>query len=290
MKYDEQYASYQIAVEEALALRMDKLEAPEPLLSAMRYSLLAGGKRIRPVMLLAAYEMGGGDARAALPFACAVEMIHTYSLIHDDLPAMDDDDFRRGKPTNHKVYGEGMAILAGDGLLNLAYETMLGASETPAQFAAMRCIARGAGALGMVGGQCVDLHCEAERKGGEEELSYVHLHKTADMFIGAVTAGLALAGASEAELDAAERFAKALGIAFQIRDDLLDIEGDAGALGKQTGMDARHGKLTWPSVHGVFGAKQALSALTDEALACIAKLPGAEFLREMAKQLLSRDR
>ncbi len=284
------YGAYLARVESALAACMDRCAAPEPLLGAMRYSLLAGGKRLRPVMLLGACEMGGGGTESALPFACALEMIHTYSLIHDDLPAMDDDDFRRGKPTNHKVYGEGMAVLAGDGLLSYAFETMLGAAETPAHIAAMRRIAIAAGTGGMLAGQCADLTSEKSHTGGPEELSYIHLHKTADLFIGAVTSGLLLAGAPDADVARGEAFARALGTAFQIRDDLLDIEGDAGALGKATGMDAARGKLTWPGVHGVDAARRAVAEKTDEALRALDTFrERGAFLRETARWLLQRD-
>ncbi|MCL1963562.1 MAG: polyprenyl synthetase family protein, partial [Firmicutes bacterium] len=246
MTFDCQYAAYRDALEAALARYLDASGAPEPLLGAMRYSLLAGGKRLRPVLLLAACEMGGGDLEAAMPFACGLEMIHAYSLIHDDLPAMDNDDLRRGKPTNHKVFGEGMAVLAGDGLLSLAFAVMLDAAETPAAVDAARQIARAAGVAGMVGGQCADIACGAEKRGGADELMYIHRHKTAGLFTGGVCAGLTLAGAQPILLEAGAAYAAALGLAFQIRDDLLDIEGNAAVLGKATGMDASAGKLTWP--------------------------------------------
>ncbi len=288
------YAAFLEPVEAALKATMDACTAPEPLRGAMAYSILAGGKRLRPVMLLAACAALGGSMKDAMPFACALEMIHTYSLIHDDLPAMDDDDLRRGRPTNHKVYGEGMAVLAGDGLLSLAFETMLSAARTPAHTEAMRRIAAAAGVTGMVAGQCVDLTCEREGRGGPEEIAYIHLHKTADMFIGAVTAGLALAEAGSERLAAGGEYARALGIAFQIEDDLLDIEGDAAALGKQTGMDAARGKLTWPGVFGIDAAKAAAREQTDKALAALSRMlpEGADdpFLKNLTLDLLSRDR
>lgn len=290
MIFDEQYARYRQMAEDALVAALDACGAPEPLLSAMRYSALAGGKRLRPVLLLAACEMGGTDAREALPYACAMEMIHTYSLIHDDLPAMDDDDLRRGKPTNHKVFGEGMAVLAGDGLLSLAFEVMLGAAKDARGIAAMRCVAEAAGTHGMVAGQCVDIRCEAERCGGAQELLYIHRRKTAMLFMGAVGAGLSVAGVEGAKAAAGARFAEALGIAFQIRDDLLDIKGDARALGKQTGKDGARGKLTWPSVHGVPGAQEALGAYTQEALSQLEAFGDAAFLASLTNRLLSRDR
>lgn len=294
MTYEARYSAYCEAVERALAAALDGCGAPEPLLGAMRYSLMAGGKRLRPVLLLAAYEAVGGsagDVQKAMPYACAMEMIHTYSLIHDDLPAMDDDDLRRGKPTNHKVYGEGMAVLAGDGLLSLAFEVMLDAADSSAAVAAMRRIAHAAGVHGMVAGQCVDLDSEAKGTGGRETLAYIDRHKTADLFIGAVTAGLLLGGATDAQVAAGGAYAEALGIAFQIADDLLDVEGDAQALGKATGMDAARGKLTWPGVHGVDATRKALAEQTDRASVALAPLgAGGAFLDEMATRLLTRDR
>ena len=285
------YDEYRKIIEEALPSAL-----PEPsgygadVLEAARYSLLAGGKRLRPVLLLAACDAGGGDWQTAMPYAIALEMIHTYSLIHDDLPAMDNDDLRRGKPTNHKVFGEAMAILAGDGLLSLAFETMLNAAQTPADIAAMRRIALAAGTEGMVAGQCVDITCETNHVGGANELAYIHRHKTADLFIGALTAGLLLSGAAEEQVNAGALYAEALGTAFQIRDDLLDVEGDAQALGKATGMDAARGKLTWTGLFGVEASKHAVQEKTEVALAALAPLGSrAGFLREAAIRLLERD-
>lgn len=291
MTYQARHDAYREMVEDALHRAMDASGAPEPLQSAMRYSLLSGGKRLRPVMLLAACEMGGGEAAQALPYACALEMIHTYSLIHDDLPAMDDDDMRRGRPTCHRVYGEGMALLAGDGLLSLAFETMLNTAVSAEHVDAARRIARAAGARGMVAGQCVDIVSEANGKGGAREVDYIDLHKTADLFIGAVTAGLALAGADAAQTEAGRRYARAVGVAFQIADDLLDIEGDTAALGKATGMDAARGKLTYPGVHGAEAARAALLAHTQTALSALESF-GARgaFLGQTARALLERDR
>jgi len=245
-------------------------QAPSLLTEAMRYSLLAGGKRLRPVLLLRTVEMLGGDLREALASACGLEMIHTYSLIHDDLPGMDDDDLRRGRPTNHKVYGVGMAILAGDGLLNSAFEGMLcNALRYPERLhrhtMAIREIARWAGVTGMIGGQCLDI-C-SEGKGGDEPLlSYIHLHKTAGLFIAAVVAGGLISGGESRQLEALEAYGRCLGLAFQIVDDLLDLEGEAGAMGKATGVDAKLGKLTWPSLLGADVARQKVVDLRAEAL------------------------
>lgn len=232
---------------------------PQPLRSAMRYSLLLPGKRLRPCLLLAAYHLIRDDWANVIPFACALEMIHTYSLVHDDLPAMDDDALRRGKPTNHRVYGEDMAILAGDGLLNMAYETMLEApyaQEHPAEsLRAMREIATRAGVRGMVAGQTLDVKLEGHTP-SLESVRYIHLHKTADLLTAPVVAGLMLAGATQEQLEAGRAYGRGLGLAFQIIDDLLDLEGDVASLGKETGMDAQRGKMTWPAVRGVEQARE----------------------------------
>ena len=276
------------------AVERDPMEnlPPQPLRSAMRYSLLLPGKRIRPTLLLAAYHLVKEDWESVLPFACALEMIHTYSLIHDDLPAMDDDELRRGKPTNHRVYGENMAILAGDGLLNMAYETMLNAPftrEHPAEaVSAMREIARRAGVCGMIAGQTLDVKlegCEPSR----ESVRYIHLHKTADLLTAPITAGLMLAGATEEEIEAGRVYGRGIGLAFQIVDDLLDIEGDAQLLGKQTGMDAQRGKMTWPAVCGVEQARKDAQAAVDDAVSAM-RLFGrkGEKLSDLARKTLVR--
>lgn len=267
-------------------------EVPQPLRSAMRYSLLLPGKRIRPALLLAAYYLLAEDWQKAMPYACALEMIHTYSLIHDDLPAMDDDAFRRGKPTNHKVYGEGMAILAGDGLLNMAYETMLEADitrERPAQaVAAMGEIARRAGVRGMVAGQTLDVSLEGAMP-KQEYVRYIHEHKTADLLTAPLVAGLMLAGADEKQLEAGRLYGLNLGLAFQITDDLLDLEGDAALLGKDTGMDAQRGKMTWPTVYGIEQARKDAAACVDKAIGALECFgPKADALRSLAAGILDR--
>ena len=265
---------------------------PQPLRSAMRYSLLLPGKRIRPTLLLAAYHLVKEDWESVLPFACALEMIHTYSLIHDDLPAMDDDELRRGQPTNHRVYGENMAILAGDGLLNMAYETMLNAPFTQAHpaeaVAAMREIARRAGVCGMIAGQTLDVKLEGHEP-SRESVRYIHLHKTADLLTAPITAGLMLAGATEEQIEAGRVYGRGIGLAFQIVDDLLDIEGDAALLGKQTGMDAQRGKMTWPAVCGVEQARKDAQAAVDDAVSAM-RLFGrkGEKLSDLARKTLVR--
>ena len=301
---------YQAAIEEALAsfslLRAAENEPytgveaavpaegtiPQPLRSAMRYSLLLPGKRLRPVLLLAAYHLLREDWQQAVPFACALEMIHTYSLIHDDLPALDNDKLRRGQPTNHLVYGENMAILAGDGLLNLAYETMLSApiceTEPANALRAAREIACRSGVRGMIAGQTLDVKLEGSEP-SRENVRYIHLHKTADLLTAPVVAGLMLAGACEEQLDAGRRYGQGIGLAFQIIDDLLDIQGDVQRLGKETGMDAQRGKLTWPAVCGIEQSrKDALSAVAQAVKAMQLFGSKGDFLAELAQKSLVR--
>jgi geranylgeranyl diphosphate synthase type II len=294
----ETYVAYQTLVEEALGAAIrpggtvpNDNEIPGLLGEAMRYSLMAGGKRLRPVMLLGAYAMKKEDVAPALPYAVALEMIHTYSLIHDDLPAMDDDDLRRGMPTCHKAYGEAAAILAGDGLLNMAYEIMLKAAlklNTREALAAAAAVARGAGVTGMVAGQTLDVSMEGHRP----EISlvaYIHRHKTADMFVGAAEAGLALAGGTEAELSAVRDYGVHMGVAFQIVDDLLDLMGEEKLLGKKTGMDERLGKLTWPACVGVDKAREDAGLHVDAAVRALSLFEQrGNFLVYLAQSMLHR--
>lgn len=267
---------------------------PGLLVDSMRYSLLAGGKRLRPAMLLAACEMLGGDVDEALDCACALEMIHTYSLIHDDLPGMDNDELRRGKPTNHVVYGVGQAILAGDGLLNLAYEVMLAnAARHPAHLdrhlAAISEIARGAGVTGMIAGQVADLYAEGKTGFGEDMLTYIHLGKTAAMFRGAMCGGARLAGADEKTVNALSEYADAFGLLFQASDDVLDITASA-EFGKSKGKDERDGKLTAVSVWTLEGAQ---AHVRSELARAERALDGfgaeADFFRALADEAARRD-
>lgn len=286
MSYQEQYDYFRLAAEEALRSAVPG-DVPEPLASAMRYSLMAGGKRLRPVLLLAAYNMAQPDITPALPFAAALEMVHTYSLIHDDLPAMDNDDLRRGKPTCHKVYGEGMAVLAGDGLLSLAFETMA-SSGHPRAFAALRELALRCGTRGMVAGQCADLTAE-ETGGSPELLRYIHLHKTADLLTAPVVMGLTLAGADEALIDAGREYGRNLGVAFQIIDDILDVVGNEAVLGKHTGKDAAENKCTWVSVYGLEKARQDAALYTGMAVKSLDNWQNAgNFLKTLAQRTLMR--
>lgn len=286
MNYNEQYDCYRRAVEETLAKAVPQ-DVPQPLQDAMRYSLLAGGKRLRPVLLLAAYALIKDDFAEALPFASALEMVHTYSLIHDDLPAMDNDDLRRGRPTCHKVYGEGMAVLAGDGLLSLAFETMAD-SEHPKAFAAMRELAMRSGTRGMIAGQCKDL--QAEETGGDEEtLHYIHLHKTADLLTAPVVMGLTLAGADENQLEAGRAYGKNLGMAFQIIDDILDVIGDEKTLGKSVGKDQEENKCTWTRIYGLEKAREDAKKYTDQAVESLEIFQNAgNFLKILAQYALVR--
>ena len=243
---------------------------PWLLSQSMRYSLSAGGKRLRPAMLLAAVELLDGDGEDALDFACAVEMIHTYSLIHDDLPGMDNDTLRRGRPTNHVVFGEGQAILAGDGLLNCAFETMLArACERPERAAqyllAIREIATGAGVTGMIAGQVMDLYCEHNRVASTEALEYIQYGKTACMFIHPLRAAAMLCRAGERELEALTAYGRAFGLLFQATDDLLDVVGTVEDMGKTLGKDAESGKLTCVSAYGIDGTRALVDRLHAEA-------------------------
>ncbi len=262
---------------------------PDRLTEAMLYSLQAGGKRLRPVLLLAACEMAGGNVEKVLPFACALEMIHTYSLIHDDLPGMDNDDLRRGKPTNHRVFGEGLAILAGDGLLNAALETALLAAEKMPDargYRAATILARHAGVTGMIAGQTVDVTMEGQPP-TEELVSYIHAHKTADLLQAPMEMGLTLAGCDTETVRLGGEYAYHLGIAFQIQDDLLDVTGDPALLGKNTGMDVN--KLTWVALKGLDGARKDAGIHTEQALNALKKLPwDTAFFEGIVRENLNR--
>ena len=269
-------------------------ELPHSLHKAMRYSVFAGGKRVRPILMLAACQAVGGDTARAIPAACAMEMIHTYSLIHDDLPAMDDDDFRRGNPTNHKVFGEAIAILAGDALLTEAFKLIsdprsAGNCDPTAQLAVIREIATCAGSYGMVGGQVVDMESEGNREIDLATVQYIHTHKTGALIKAAVKSGAILGGADEKRLAAITRYGEAAGLAFQIADDILDIEGTTEEIGKDAGSDEARGKATYPAVMGLSAAKEEAQAMMDEALQALDVFGvEAEPLREIAKYIVKR--
>ena len=246
---------------------------PEKIYEAMRYSLLAGGKRLRPILCLASCELAGGTTSMAMPTACAMEMIHTMSLIHDDLPAMDNDDYRRGKLTNHKVYGDDIAILAGDGLLTYAFEFIATKTENVPPQQVLQTIAylgRAAGAGGLIGGQVVDVESEGKTDVSLETLNYIHAHKTGALLEACVVCGAILASASEADLQRLSRFAKNIGLAFQIIDDILDITATQEELGKTAGKDVQAGKVTYPSLWGIEESRRQASQLVADAKAQLA--------------------
>jgi len=268
---------------------------PISLLDSMRYSIFAGGKRLRPILTITTCNAYGGNSAQALPVACAIEMIHTYSLIHDDLPAMDNDDFRRGKPTNHKVFGDAIAILAGDALLTKAFhliaQSYLQEIEPTVIIRLIEEIGIAAGAQGMVGGQVADIEAEG-RDTTIEQLQYIHTHKTGALLTAAVRSGAIVARVNEDQLDNITEFATKIGLAFQIQDDILDLIGDQDKIGKKTGSDLANDKATYPVLLGIEASKEKVMQLTDEALIALGKSDcnNPEYLIAIAKYLISRDR
>ncbi len=300
--------------EEAEKVVMKYLPDPEDkfqhtVIEAMNYSVTVGGKRLRPLLMQETYRMFRGQDEIVEPFMAAIEMIHTYSLVHDDLPCMDNDTLRRGKETTWKKYGEAMAVLAGDGLLNFAYETagrsfelvekegslFEASSETIASryqscAKAMKILTEKAGIFGMVGGQCLDV--EAEKKDlslSEDELLFIHEHKTAALIQACFMIGGVLAGAGKRQIERLEKIGYNIGVAFQIRDDMLDVIGDTETMGKTTGSDERDGKKTYVTLHGLEQSEADEKRLTDEALELLEGLPGKhEFMEELLLSLLGR--
>ena len=263
---------------------------------SMKYSLTAGGKRLRPVLLLAACEFAGGDINNAIPYACAIEYIHTYSLIHDDMPEMDNDDLRRGVPTNHKVFGEAMALLAGDGLLSTAFEVMhrdelLYLEEDIRLKRRIRAayeISKYAGCRGMVAGQVADIEAEGKQC-SREMLDYIHINKTAALIMASVRAGAQLGGADDKMLESLTNYAENLGLAFQIVDDILDVVGDEATLGKKTGVDLENNKSTYPALYGLEASQARLEELTQNAVDALADYyDNAEFFTQLVKDLAVR--
>ena len=282
-------------IEEALAQWIPEQNGLlNSLFESMRYSLFAGGKRLRPVLLMAAADAVGGEGRRYLRVACALEMIHTYSLIHDDLPAMDNDDYRRGKLTNHKVFGEGMAILAGDGLLTAAFEQMLLQEGVDAACLTqvVREIAAAAGPAGMVGGQAIDLAATGQAQPlNQEELRFMHRAKTGALFRAALRGGGLLAGASQEQLAALTTYAEEFGLAFQITDDILDVTGDEATIGKPVGSDERNEKETYVSLYSLDGARRMAEESVQRALAALEIFSAeADVLRNLATYLVSREK
>ena len=256
------------------------------LFSAMRYSLLAGGKRLRPILVFAFCKLCGGDWKKAVNFAAAVEMIHTYSLIHDDLPCMDDDDYRRGKPTNHKLYGEAMAVLAGDGLLTAAFHQIsLAPMDAQLRIRAVGVLAEAAGELGMVGGQALDIMSE-ERACTKEEVLEIQSRKTGALIKAACMLGVIAAGGSDEQIQSAEAFAENLGLAFQIRDDILDVIGNQEELGKATGVDGQ--KNTFVRLYGLEKCESMVIFYTNQALAALSIFEDTGYLSELAESLTGR--
>jgi len=262
---------------------------------AMRYSLFAGGKRLRPILCVAGAEAVGGTEKDVLPVACALELIHTYSLIHDDLPMMDDDDLRRGKPTSHKVFGEPIALLAGDGLLTEAFSVMTSpemSDRIPPQtlIRAIHLIARAAGHKGMVGGQVVDIQWEG-RPADLEVVTFIHTRKTASMITASVASGAILAGADESRLRAITAYGEKIGLAFQISDDILDIEGDSETMGKRAGADEERGKMTYPAVLGLERSRTIQRELVQAATEELREFDSrAEPLRQIARYIIEREK
>jgi len=280
-------------VDEALQRYLpDENNVPHDLHNAMHYSVFAGGKRIRPILCLAALEACGGDMAPAMPVACALELIHTYSLIHDDLPAMDNDDFRRGKPTSHKVFGEALAILAGDGLLTEAFVLLSRAEKVrlaaEKRLAVIQEIANAAGAAGMVGGQALDIRT-GKNSPDFEGLQCIHRLKTGALIAVAVKAGAILAGANDDKIQSLNVYGSHLGIAFQIADDILNVEGDSRLMGKQTGSDVASGKVTYPALLGLENAKNKLVEHVESAVAAIETFDSRALpLRVIARYIMER--
>ncbi|WP_368346901.1 polyprenyl synthetase family protein [Peptostreptococcus anaerobius] len=293
MDFKKELKERSIYIEDKIESYLPKEEGyQKTIFEAMNYSLRAGGKRLRPILLMEAYKLCQGQGEDFVPYSVAMEMIHTYSLIHDDLPALDNDDLRRGKPTNHIVFGEAMAILAGDALLNTAYETMLNAafkhSRPEISLRAAYEISRGAGIYGMIGGQVVDVESE-DKKIDKDKLDYIHMNKTAAMIVGSVRAGAILAGVDEDRLESLTKYAGNIGLAFQIVDDILDIEGDEKLLGKRVGSDLDNDKSTYPSLLGISESKKIVENLIEEAKTSLEVFDSdAEFMNALADFIRDR--
>ena len=287
MTYEERYGEYQEAIETYLDGLFTAQKPYSQLYEAIRYSILGGGKRIRPVLTLEFARLGGINWRLALPFACALELVHNYSLIHDDLPCMDDDDLRRGKPTTHKAYGETLAILAGDALQPEAFRLIL---EAPAlsgerKLDAMRVLVNACGADGMVAGQVLDTLCPIENT---EQLRHMEELKTGCMIAAAAELGCAASGMNAGMRNLAVQYAKDLGLAFQIRDDMLDVEGDAAVFGKPIGSDKEEGKFTFVDALGIEGCRAEVVRLTEEAKSVVRHWADSDFLVTLSDKLAGR--
>lgn len=301
MDFQKEYRDKVIYINEGLNSIITQRESHPTILFAMEYSLQAGGKRLRPVLFISAYEFACGEQCSRseldqiLPMACALEMIHTYSLIHDDLPSMDNDDYRRGKPTNHKVFGEATAILAGDGLLNLAYEVMI--ENTPLDteringyIKAMSIIAHSAGISGMIAGQVADMENQGNNC-NKSELEYIHAHKTEALITASLISGVIAKKEDPYKIKAVTDYGKALGMAFQITDDILDITGALTELGKMPGSDQKMNKLTYPAIYGLEESKKMSRQYIEKAVTCLEPYgQQGEFLKQLAISILNRSR
>lgn len=295
--FQDEYSRFKMLLEDHLLDFLPEIDQKSiTLYEAMRYSLTAGGKRLRPVLLMATCEFCGSDIKQALPYACAIEYIHTYSLIHDDLPAMDNDSLRRGLPTNHKVFGESIAILAGDGLLSAAFEAVMkdlllyldDPKMTKSRVRAIYELSKGAGCRGMVAGQVADIESQGKQC-SKEFLDYIHLNKTAALLIAAMRAGAYLGSADSKKLMDLTTYAECIGLAFQIADDLLDINGTLSETGKMVHKDEKLSKCTFPSVYGIEQSKNRLRELTDKAIETMAPYyDEAEFFVALASDLAVR--
>lgn len=292
------------SIEETIKAYLPREEGLQrTVIEAMHYSILAGGKRLRPMLMQETYRLCGGQGDCVKPFMAAMEMIHTYSLVHDDLPAMDNDEYRRGRKTTHVVYGEGMAVLTGDALLNYAFETALKVFDTcevdgvpladryRAGVKALSILAKKAGIYGMIGGQNADLEAEEAMEVNADQLLFIHEHKTAALIEASMMIGAVLAGADEETVGALERCASHIGIAFQIQDDILDVIGDAGDLGKPIGSDEKNHKQTYVKLKGLKEAGKEVEARSGEALAILKSLPGdSTFLQNLTEYLIHRNK
>lgn len=292
-----------LEIEEALRRYLPEEDCPGRVPEAMRYSILAGGKRLRPMLMRETYRLCGGTGESVMPFMAAIEMIHTYSLVHDDLPAMDNDEYRRGRKTTHVVYGEGTAVLAGDALLNYAFETALKVFDNcevdgiplteryRVGIRALSILARKAGIYGMIGGQDADLEEEKAEEVSLSRLLFIHEHKTAALIEASMMIGAVLAGADEKTVEALEECASHIGIAFQIQDDILDVSGDEAALGKPVGSDARNHKQTYVTLSGLEKAVQEVEERSQRALDILKGLPGdSSFLQKLTEYLIHRNK
>lgn len=300
MNFEESLREKTEQIEEVLRFFLPKEEGyQKTVIEAMNYAASAGGKRLRPMLMRETWTMFDGKGELAEPFMAAVEMVHTYSLVHDDLPAMDNDEYRRGRKTTHVVYGEGMAVLAGDGLLNYAFETACTAFEKAKTLeeyqrvaSALTVLSQKAGVYGMIGGQCADIEAEeAQENVTEEQLLFIHEHKTAALIQAAMMIGAILAGADRKQTAAMEKCAYNIGIAFQIQDDILDVTGSQEVLGKPIGSDEKNNKITYVTLHGLQQSADMAASLSNEAIRILASFPKrSPFLEKLVERLIYREK